>query len=494
MIISKYKGLLIYTPMFLVCLFLNASCKKFIEVKAPITSVPADIVYSNDATAAGVLTSIYYKMQTNTMIRGGSGITSITPYAGLSADELILFDQSDLANKEYYTNSLTPTDLGSKDFWSQIYPIVFVSNSAIEGLSKATSLTPTVKSQLLGEAKFMRAFCYFYLVNLYGKVPLILTTDFEKNRLMARTRIDSVYNQIIIDLQDAQTLLNENYLAADTKTISSERVRPNKYSATALLSRIDLYKGNYPEAEAQASIVINDVTLYDTVSFNSSIKVFDKNSKEAIWQLQPIGTGKQNNTPEGNLFVLRTSSTKGPNSNQPFYLSDYVMNRFEPGDLRGKIGNWVDSVHVGTDIYYYPNKYKVGNGGNSSVKEYSMVLRLAEQYLIRAEARAQQNNLPGAIADLDVIRRRARLPLIANTNPGINKSALLDAIFHEKQVEFFTEWGQCWLDLKRTGQIDNVMSIVTTAKGGTWNTNSQYYPIVLSELDYNPNMIQNEGY
>jgi hypothetical protein len=242
MLITKYKDLFIYNVVLVVCLSVNTSCKKFIEVKAPITSVPADVVYNSDVTAAGVLTSIYYNMEANTLVRGGSGITSITPYAGLSADELTLFDQSDVANKEYYTNSLTPTDLGSKDFWNQIYPIVFVTNSAIEGLSKTTSLTATVKSQLLGEAKFMRTFCYFYLVNLYGKVPLILTTDFEKNRLMTRTPVDSVYNQMISDLKDAQTLMNDNYMAADGKTVSSERVRPNKYAATALLARIYLYK------------------------------------------------------------------------------------------------------------------------------------------------------------------------------------------------------------------------------------------------------------
>jgi len=119
---------------------------------------------------------------------------------------------------------------------------------------------------------------------------------------------------------------------------------------------------------------------------------------------------------------------------------------------------------------------------------------LGEQCLIRAEARAQQGNLNGAISDLDIIRKRAGLPLIANTNPGISQSVLLTAILHERQVELFTEWGHRWLDLKRTNNVDGVMNTVTTQKGGTWNSDWQWYPITLSELQTAPNLVQNEGY
>ncbi len=165
------------------------------------------------------------------------------------------------------------------------------------------------------------------------------------------------------------------------------------------------------------------------------------------------------------------------------------MNSFEPGDQRRS--NWVDSVIVGSTTYYYPYKYKIGLV-NTPTAEYSTILRLGEQYLIRAEAKAQQGNIQGASADLDAIRTRAGLAdTAANT-----QADLLTAIQHERQVELFTEWGHRWLDLKRTGAVDAVMGTggACAAKGGTWNTNWQLYPIPLSELQANPNIKQNQGY
>jgi hypothetical protein len=119
-----------------------------------------------------------------------------------------------------------------------------------------------------------------------------------------------------------------------------------------------------------------------------------------------------------------------------------------------------------------------------------MMLRLAEQYLIRAEARGQQNNISGAQADLNVIRNRAGLP---NTTAA-TQSDLLSAILHERQVELFTELGQRLLDLKRTNNVDNVMRVVTPLKGGTWNSNWQLYPVPVSDIQKNPALVQNSGY
>jgi hypothetical protein len=154
---------------------------------------------------------------------------------------------------------------------------------------------------------------------------------------------------------------------------------------------------------------------------------------------------------------------------------------------------WLNSVKVGVDTFYYPVKYKSATL-NAPVTEYSMVLRVAEQYLIRAEARAQAGNLPGAIDDLNKIRERANLSLLAVTNPGITKSALLDMILHERQVELFTEWGHRWLDLKRTNKVDDVMRVETVSKGGTWDTHDKLYPIPNSEILVNPNLNQTPGY
>jgi hypothetical protein len=91
---------------------------------------------------------------------------------------------------------------------------------------------------------------------------------------------------------------------------------------------------------------------------------------------------------------------------------------------------------------------------------------------------------------LNVIRARASLPAATIAS----KDATLSAIAHERQVELFTEWGHRWFDLKRTGKIDAVMSVVTPQKGGTWNTNKQLVPLPSSEILINHNLAQNPGY
>jgi len=121
------------------------------------------------------------------------------------------------------------------------------------------------------------------------------------------------------------------------------------------------------------------------------------------------------------------------------------------------------------------------------------VLRVAEQYLIRAEARAHLNKLNDAIDDINVIRARASLgglPYLQEQN------GVLDAVAKERQIELFAEWGHRWFDLKRTGKIDSVMSQITPQKigGGMWNSYQQLYPIPRGEMISDPNLTQNNGY
>ena len=116
-----------------------------------------------------------------------------------------------------------------------------------------------------------------------------------------------------------------------------------------------------------------------------------------------------------------------------------------------------------------------------------MILRLGEQYLIRAEARAQQGNVSGAWQDLNTIRMRADLGPSAQPD-------ILAAIGHERQIELFTEMGQRWLDLKRTGQVNAVMEVATPLKGGSWNSYQQLYPVAQGDIQDDPQLTQNVGY
>lgn len=470
-------------------LFLVFSCKKFIQVPAPISNINAENVYSNDATAIAAITDIYSRMSSGA-ITLASGHNSLSYLAGLSADELTLYSgvQVSLSAYLYYTNALT--NVSGVEFWNSLYPTIFSINSAIQGISVSTSLTPAVKQQLLGEGQFLRAFFYFYLVNLYGDVPLVTSADYTVNSLLARTSQSDVWKQIISDLQSAKTLLSGNFLDKSLLKTTTSRLRPTKYAASALLARVYLYTQDWVDAKLQAdSLITNNAPFALSLVFNLN-NVFLASSNEAIWQLQPVNNGITN-TLDGYYFILPST---GPNAqNNSSYLSAGLLSSFESGDQRRV--NWVDSVVAGGTTYYFPYKYKVNSTNSSTpVTEYTMVFRLGEQYLIRAEAETNGagNGISGGISDLDIIRNRAGL---AAYSGGADQASVLAAIMHERQVELFTEWGHRWLDLKRSGTINTVMTpVCNTVKGGNWSSNWQYFPIPLASLQTDPNLIQNSGY
>lgn len=467
---SIYR-LLSFSWHLILCVILlsNTGCKKFIEgVGLPRTEIGGDAVYANDMTATAVVTGIYSRMLTDAGFASGS-FMSVTFLAGMSADELTNYGTHE-SRREFYENALNSMNgFVTTGLWNQMYQYIYSANSLLEGLERSEGITPVTKKRLLGEARFIRAFCYFYLVNLFGEVPLLTATDYRANAIASRTAIDLVYKQIIDDLNAAKSSMSDDY-------DNAERARPNKWAATALLARVYLYRQEWVNAEAQATAVINHTATYQLL--DSLNNIFLGNSREAIWQLKPANP--RMNTWEAVLFIL----TRAPHPTdiyQSAAISNYLLAAFAPGDRRKS--SWVDSVQDAGKIYYFPYKYKTTA---TVVTEYSMVLRLAEQYLIRSEAAAQQNKFAQARADLNVIRKRAGLARItANTQAG-----LLRAIEQERQIELFTEWGHRWLDLKRTGRADAVLGI----RKPNWQPFDALYPIPLNDVQRNPEMTQNPGY
>ncbi|SHN45673.1 RagB/SusD family nutrient uptake outer membrane protein [Chitinophaga sp. CF418] len=447
------------------------SCEKMVDVGSPLDKVAADFVYSKNTTAPSVLTGIYFDMQReySGFAQGRSGLSF---YCGLSADEFNVVPSS------IYENAYNNYD--HWDYWTPFYNYIYRINAAIEGLSSSSTISSDVKKQLLGEAFFMRGFFYFYLLNLYGNIPIVTTTDYKKNSLVSTSNSGQVYELIISDLMNAKSLLNSKFVGNDALSISDERIRPNKWAALALLARVYLYTNNWKAAETQADSVIDQGATFALCETDG---VFLKNSSEAIWQIQPISDdGQFLNTLDANLFIL---SNGAPDFFvNPVWLRSEFVASFESGDRR-KL-NWM-SVDSSTGVtYYYPYKYK-NYLPNTPQVEYIMVLRLAEQYLIRAEARTELGNLNGAEDDLNTIRQRAGLDKLS----GLSKESLLNAIIIERNSEFFAEWGHRWLDLKRLRKLDKVMIEV---KPNSWKLYMQWYPVPLRDLLYNPNLVQNEGY
>lgn len=489
--------------LILLIIMLSAlSCKKLAETPIPTDQVAENAVYTNDATAIAVLNEVYTDMNT-APFQGSIAAGSISLFAGLAADEYTLAPGiTDATYIAYYQNSLSQASAApsGSEHWSLFYNLVFKCNDALKGLasSGAEGLTPAVRTQLIGEAKFMRAFFYFYLTNEYGDVPLALTTDPKVIAQLPRSKQSAVYSQIISDLEDAETKLSENYLGVTLLSTTSEKVRPTKWAVAALLARVYLYTGDYAKSVAKATEVINNSSLFSLLPLN---QVFLKNSKEAIFQIQP--TDLDLNTQEGKTLIIPATGPSTGGIANPVYLSKTLLNAFETGDQRAGYGNWIDTVSYEIaptvmDTVLFPYKYKISSSVGvtkaGDMSEYFMVLRLGEQYLIRAESSARLgSDQSGAVSDLNAIRQRAGLE--AYSGPT-DQASLLAAILHERQVELFSEWGHRWFDLKRLGKIDIVMGVVTPLKtnGQPWQSYQQWFPIPLDDMQKSPNLTQNSGY
>jgi hypothetical protein len=461
---SRHKNKLALYSIVILTIFIGSACQKFLELDPPKTQIIGQIAFSSDENAKAIMTGVYARMSSTGFASGY--VNSVTYLAGISSDELKSFSaNSQIAS--FYNNSLLPSNQNVSDLWRDMYQFIYSSNDLLEHLSNASSISVDTKKQLEGEAKFIRAFCYFYLTNLWGDVPLITSTDYRVNAVESRTSKGEVMDKIVSDLIDSQNLLPLTY-----NTSNNERVRPNKWAATALLARVYLFKDDWQNAEIQSSLLISNSSDYKLTDLD---KVFIKNSEEAIWQLMPVYFQNGYNTWEGFLFIL--------NSLPAISLSEQTINAFETGDLRNK--SWIGNYQAENQTYFYARKYKIKTSYDQV--EYSMVLRLAEQYLIRSEARAHQNNINGAQADLNAIRNRAGL---GNTDAS-TQSQLLLAVENERFVELFSEWGHRWLDLKRTGRLNNIMSAV---KENKWQPTSSLYPIPQRDLNNDTNLSQNPGY
>ncbi|HEU5366045.1 MAG TPA: RagB/SusD family nutrient uptake outer membrane protein, partial [Hanamia sp.] len=305
-----------------------------------------------------------------------------------------------------------------------------------------------------------------HLVNLFGDVPLILSTKYQQNQSIPRSSEEEVYNQIINDLNASKDSLDKNYP-------SDERAQPNKYTAEALLARVYLYNHDWADAEKESSAIISSGIYSISPDLNS---VFLSNSNETIWQLKP--TTPYADTWEG-YDIIPYSDQSSPT----YLITNDLINSFEPGDAR--LSAWTKSENFSNQIVFYPYKYKVNFPPPDN--EYYVVFRLAEQYLIRAEARANQNNLMEAESDVNVIRNRAGLGNITTSD----KDSLLNAIAHERRIELFAEWGHRWFDLKRTGQAEQVLKQL---KPDTWQATDTLWPIPQSQLLLNSALTQNPGY
>lgn len=445
--------------LLLLCL---AGCDGFVEVEVPNSQLTGKVVFENTDTANAALIALYAKLRDNGLLAGNANGSAAL--LGMYADELLYYGNNENILSVANSNLLALSPIALQK-WSESYHQIYGANAIIEGCSNATALPREAADRFTGEALFIRALVYSYLVNLYGDLPYATTTNYMTNRALPRLPVAEVYQGCIGDLEQAIGLLPEQYVAA-------ERVRPNRAAAQALLARLYLYNGQWAEAANTASAVLNqsEWSLEPDLT-----KVFLRQSTETIWQFSPQSAAF--NALEGATFIFQT----GP----PTFVSlrPELYEAFAEGDLRK--ANWIGVKTNGTATWYHPYKYRINtNTGTSS--EYSVVLRLAELCLVRAEARARQGELVAAKGDLDTIRSRAGLP----PTTAVTRQQIIDAILEERRRELFTEFGHRFFDLKRTGRLDTAMPAFKPA----WETTAQRWPIPEAEILANTNLTQNDGY
>lgn len=441
-----------------ICLSATA-CKKLLDVDSPKNQLTTDKVFADSISAKSALFNVYITLE-------NTHYPSSNKYLSNYVDETIS------QNSETWNQSVVPaTDPSNRGNWTSLYSVVYQCNMILEQLGNSSKLAAGFKVQVEGEARFLRSYANFHLVNVYGKVPLLLGTNVDVNKKALQGDPEAVYKQIIADLIQSRTQLPDAYPGEG-------RIRVNQACATALLSKVYLYQKQWTLAENLATELINSGNY---TPLETPDQVFKSSSKESILQL------------ESKSGYLTDMYAVFPSSNDVvpgYFFADNFMNSFEDADLRKAtwIGRSVVNENGAQHAYYYPFKYQ-NNYNSISAPENLILFRIAEQYLIRAEARAMQGKLSGsnsALEDLNVLRLRAGLLPLSPL--GLEET--LEAIYTERRHELFFENGDRFFDLKRTGKLQQVM----TSEKTTWKPASAFLPIPASEIIINPNLVQNEGY
>lgn len=447
------------------------SCSEILEIDPPTDTLTEEEVYGNAANIKTAFTGLYsWHIHQN-----ASYYQYLDLYLPLMSDELKSDNTSSYGI--YYQNTYLPTLSMMGNIWSTLYESIYQTNNFIEHVEATSLLGEETQKEYIAVAKWFRAYDYFLLSNLYGDVPLILKSSISEAKGVGRTKIAVINDQVTNDL-----LYAEQALANSEDTKKNVRTRLTTAAAQALLARHYLYTEQWQNAADVATKLIDGGVYSLEPDVN---KVFLSSSKEVIfgfdmdgWQ----GTGTyQGYTRHGILFIPTTTKKVTYN------LTDELANAITSDTLDARI-NWVDYLTISEKKVYYPYKYKNNTNATASNYELQVFFRLAEQYLIRAEARAHLSDIEGALADINAIRSRAKVaPVEANTTAEV-----LMLVEEERRKELFIEGqGHRWFDLKRTSRADAVYSKLDYKK---WESHKVLLPIPNMQILNNSNLTQNPGY
>jgi len=441
--------------------YIFSSCEKLVEVDLPANQLSTDQVFENVQTANATLSELYAGLYESSPIAGNQ----TGPLLGIYTDDLDFYVMNSTSGfVEIFQNTLIDSNPAVYSYWSNAYQKLYLANSIIEGVENSVSLPDADRKRIKGEALLVRSVLFYYLEQIYGDIPLVISTDYTVNQFLHKTSSNDVLNRIEQDLNESITLLTDDYRHA-------ERIYPNKKVAQLMLAKVYMVRQKWQDAEIQLKAVIQN-PLYQ---FQGDLtKVFKKSGKHILWQLKPKNEG--NATKEVIEYYFSGTAPTGT------ALSSNLVNIFTVEDKRKD--NWIAAVTVGSNTWYRADKYK---NRTNNPDEYSVIFRLEEVYLLLAETLAQQDKIGEALPYINATRQRAALTLLVMP---ISKQALLNEILLEDRKEFFTEMGHRFLDLKRYDRLGDLIPLKPN-----WQNYHRVWPLPQKELLMNPNMKpQNTGY
>lgn len=431
---------------------LQAAACDVLDVE-PQSSIPAEAVFTDKTGIERGIAGAYSALQSLSYY----GRTYIL-FSDLAADNLSHPPNATAsAYRQVDNNAILPENESVDGIWSAIYDALNVANNVIVQVPNMADMSETEKNEALAELYFLRALHHFNLTNYFGAIPIkTAPTVGAENVDVPRDLVIDVYAQIIADLTFAATHLPDN---------AGRKIRATRAAAHALLARVYLYQRDYAKAATEATTVIEHGGYALAAPYSAVFA--DDESEESIFEVD-FNAVDRNRIAEYN-FPL---TLNGRGEVRP---SDDIVALFDGSDPR----HAASIAKAGT--LSYAIKYDDLSIGADNV----VVLRLAEMYLIRAEALARSSAAAAdVLRDLNTVRSRAQQPNLTEASTP----DLLLAIEAERRTELAFE-GHRWFDLVRTGRAVAVLPGVT-------DPNQTLFPIPLSEIlaNKNPGMQQNPGY
>lgn len=442
------KKILLFTALLAL-----AACEKFLDVE-PLDAISDTQTIIDKSSAETAVRGIY-----SAIADAGYYGTSFQSVGYLSGDN-IQWTGSQSQVQEFINHKVSPENATLSTVWISIYRVVNRANNVLAKVPAVSDpqLTDALRNQLLGEAYFARALAYFDLVRIWGGVPVITepTLKPSDNVAVRRSSAAETYAQVLRDLEAAEPLLPSKL----------NRYRANQKTVWALKARFYLYQQNWAKAEEYAQKLITDTDFKLLKPYGVFFLNNVRNTQESVFEIFYNGTTEVNN--HRNQWQPQTNGGTrqwAPNDALVALLNDSLSG----GNRKVLVAKDNQNRWYGTLYYRNP------------ASDPSYVIRIAELYLIRAEARAQQDKLTEALADLNAVRDRAGL----SASKAAAKEELLLAIEKERRLEFALEPHR-WFDLVRSGRAAAVLNVT--------DPNRLLLPIPVQQILTDPSLEQNPGY